>query len=290
MKAATFKKDIVSVIVPVYNEERTIKQCLDSLADQSYKYIEVIVIDDFSSDNTNIVVRRWAENSKLKVKVLINSRHMERGITRNLGAKVSKGKYLLFIDADMQLSKKVVAECINVIRNNHQFKAVIIPEESLGKGFWAQCRSLEKRCYIGDDRIEAARFFETKAFWQVGGWDKKMISGEDWDLTYRIRSHFRIGRISSFILHNENNLTLWKTIKKKYYYASVSGIYLKKYPFRLLDIIFFVIRPSFIKNWRLLFSNPLLGIGVLFLKIMELFAGVAGYLVSKLPNLRLVFF
>lgn len=284
MSAATAKKDIVSVIIPVYNEEQTIQQCLDSLADQSYKDIEVIVVDDFSSDKTSVVVRQWAKKSSLKLKVILNKGHRERGVTRNLGAKLSKGSYLLFIDSDMQISKRAISDCIKLIKSKPEFRAVIIPEESFGVGFWAKCKSLEKRCYIGDDRMEAARFFETKAFWHAGGWDNKMISGEDWDLTHRVRSFFQVGRINSLIFHNEYNLSLWKAIKKKYYYASVSGIYLKKNPLNLLNIIFFVIRPSFIRNWRVISSDPLHGIGMLFLKLMELFAGGAGYLVSRLPN------
>lgn len=289
MRAATVKKDIVSVIIPAYNEEKTIQQCLNSLSGQSYRNIEIVVVDDFSSDKTSEIVKQWAEESQLRFKVVRNKRHRERGVTRNFGAKVSKGNYLLFIDSDMQVSKKVILDCVKLIRSDSKFKAVIIPEESFGKGFWAKCKSLEKRCYIGDDRMEAARFFDTKAFWQVGGWDNRMLSGEDWDLTYRLKSFFQVGRINSLIYHNEYNLTLWKAIKKKYYYAFVSGIYLKKNPLNLINIILFVIRPSFIKNWRLIISDPLHGSGMLFLKIMELFAGGAGYLVSRLLNLPQAF-
>lgn len=285
MKTATTNKNTVSVIIPAYNEELTIKRCLDSLASSDYKNIEIIVADDCSSDKTSLVAERLAQKFKLNLKVIRNKSHKERSRTRNLGAKISIGNYLLFIDSDMRLDKKVISECMRLINTSRIIKAVIIPEKSYGEGFWAECRSLEKQCYIGDDRVEAARFFEKETFWDVGGWDNKMISGEDWDLTRRVRTSFVVGRIHSFIYHNEYHLTLWKTIKKKFYYASVSGIYLEKNPLTLLNVIFFIFKPSFVRNWKLILSDPLHAVGMFSLKVIELFAGGAGYLVSKLPNL-----
>lgn len=284
MKTATGKKDLVSVIIPAFNEQSAITDCLEPLKASVYKKIEVIVVDDCSSDKTGFVAQDFAKKNKLNLKLIRNKTHKERGVTRNLGAKESQGKYLLFIDADMKVGKMVISDCVNLMKRNNFLRAVIIPEQSYGEGFWAKCRALEKRCYQGDDRIEAARFFEEKAFWKVNGWNNKMISGEDWDLTRKIRTYFQIGRISSFIYHNEYHLTLWKAIKKKFYYSSVSGVYLEKNPLTLLSIIFFIFRPAYARNWKILLSDPIHGIGMFFLKFTELVAGAVGFLVSKLPN------
>lgn len=164
-------------------------------------------------------------------------------------------------------------------------KAIIIPEDSFGVGFWSQCKRLEKRCYQGDDKIEASRFFEKNSFWKIGGWDEKMISGEDWDLTRRFREKYLIARIKSKILHDEGKLTFIKIAKKKFYYATKSQVYLKKYPLKITDLIFFIIRPAYIKNWKSLIADPVHLIGLFVLKSIELLAGVAGFLYSKLVNL-----
>src|SRR3989344_5031703 len=223
----------ISVVIPVFNEVNKIESCLKSLSNQSYKNIEVILIDDCSNDQTVSVAEKTGVSLGLNLKIIQLGKHQERGTARNIGAKKSTGDYLLFIDADMKLDKNVIDECRGFIKKS-DIKALIIPEESIGEGFWAKCRQLEKKCYLGDDRIEAARFFEKKAFWNVGGWDEKMVSGEDWALTRRIRSKYRIGRIESSIYHNEYKLTLWRAIKKKFYYASVSGIYLENNPLSIL--------------------------------------------------------
>lgn len=279
----------VSVIIPAFNEYDKISSCLRSLSRQNYKKIEVILVDDCSNDETASIAKKTGTFLKLDLKIIQLNKHQERGIARNSGAKKSTGNYLFFVDVDMKLGKNVIVECISLAQKNHDIKGIIIPEKSFGKGFWAECRMMEKQCYIGDERIEAARFLEKKAFWKIGGWDAKMISGEDWDLTRRIRSRFKIGRIKSVLYHNEQHLTLWKAIKKKFYYGLVSHTYLEKNPLNLPAIIFLILRPSFIKNWKMIISDPLHGMGMLFLKAMELFAGGVGYFVSKLPNLSRVF-
>lgn len=284
MKTATAKTQLVSVVIPAYNEELTIRNCLKSLAEGSYKKIEVILIDDFSNDKTASVAKEIAKKFSLDLIVIRNKIHKERGISRNLGAKTAKGNSILFIDADMQLGKNVIGDCVDLMERYPDAKAIIIPEQSFGEGFWAKCRSLEKRCYLGDDRVEAARFFEKKAFVSVGGWDEKMVSGEDWDLTRRVRNKYGVERIKSFIYHNEYKLNLWKAMKKKYYYASVSGVYIEKTPLNILSIIFFIFRPAYLRNWKLILADPVTSAGMFFLKAAELMAGGLGFLVSKLPN------
>lgn len=284
MKVTNVKVATVSVIIPALNAGKVIEKCLKSIASQDYKNIEVIVIDDFSSDQTSTLVKNLARKFNLTLKIMRNKRRLERSASRNLGAKVSKGDFLLFIDSDMYLSKTVISDCIKVLNVNLLLTAIIIPEKSVGEGFWAKCRGLEKQCYIGDNRLEAARFFKKVEFWKVGGWDEKMISGEDWDITKRVREKYGIGRVKSFIYHHEYRLTLWRAMKKKFYYASVSGIYLEKNPLSLLSVIFFIFRPSFIRNWKLILSRPIYGLGLFYLKFMELSAGVAGFLFARLIN------
>ena len=281
MKSARSKNIKVSVIIPAFNEEKNIENTLKSLAKQSYKKLETILVDDFSTDETSSIAVQKSKKFNLDLKLLWPKKHGERGIARNLGAKKAIGDYLLFIDADMALSKDVIKECCEEVKFNPQIKAIIIPEETFGKGFWVECRKLEKRCYIGDDRIEAARFFEKNAFWKVGGWDEKMVSGEDWDLTTRFRNNYKLGRIKSSLLHNEDGLTLSRTFKKKFYYASVSGIYLKKNPINLLTMIFFIFRPAYIRNWKLILSDPYHAMGMFILKGVELIAGGLGFLYSN---------
>lgn len=273
---------LVSVIIPAYNEEKNIGRCIASIAGQTYflkhqKRIEVVVVNDCSVDQTAAVVKNAGTRVGLKVRVINLKNHQERGVTRNIGAKAAGGYCLLFLDADMEMDKRVVEDCLNAINNKKEnCKGVIIPEESVGEGFWSKCRVLEKRCYVGNDTIEAVRFFDADAFWDVGGWDQAMISGEDWDLTRRLREKYKVGRIKSLIFHHEGKLTLVYTAKKKYYYGTYSLIYWKKNLSNTQDVISLVIRSAFLRNWKLLMLDPFHAVGMLFLKGVEFSAGILG--------------
>lgn len=263
------KKPLVSIVVPTKDSSEFLGKCLASIRNQTYKNIEIIVVDNNSMDNTKEIARKYTK--------LVLNKGPERSSQRNSGAKKSKGKYLLFIDSDMILTPKVVEECVG--KTNKNVKAIIIPEISIGKGFWAKCKTLEKQCYIGDDTIEAARFFDKELFWKVGAWNKDMIAAEDWDLTNRVRELTSIERLNSIIKHNEGTISLIQTIKKKYYYGQRLKPYLEKNKERAKQQ-YKLIRPAYIRNWKLFLKDPIHTIGFVIMKGCEFGAGALGYILK----------
>lgn len=277
------KKPRVSVIIPTKNSIRTIEECLSSLKNQTYPHVEIIVVDNHSTDGTEKVAK------KLATTVLL--RGPERSAQRNFGAKHAKGEYFLFIDSDMKLDPTVVEECVSTITSKPIFHAVIIPEISFGIGFWAECKALERSFYLGVSSLEAARFFNAKTFRKFGGYDEKNTGTEDYALPQQIKAEYSdsaIGRISAFIHHNEGNLPFFHSLRKKFYYAQKLDSYVQnshnsrhfKNQASLLQryMLFF-------KNPRKLFARPLIGMGMLLLKTSEFGAGGLGYVLTKLKLL-----
>lgn len=89
----------ISVIIPVFNVEKYVCQCIDSILKQTFQDIEIIVIDDASTDASyEIVSNKYGNVSK--VKILQNKENLGLGRTRNVGMKEARGKYLYFIDSD----------------------------------------------------------------------------------------------------------------------------------------------------------------------------------------------
>lgn len=89
---------LVSVVVPAYNAERYLDRCLKSLVCQTYCNLEIIIVDDGSTDSTAVLADKWAEKDN-RVKVI----HKQNGglsSARNVGMRVAKGKYIGFVDAD----------------------------------------------------------------------------------------------------------------------------------------------------------------------------------------------
>ncbi len=90
----------VSVIVPVYNTEKYLRRCLDSLVNQTLKDIEIIVVNDCSTDNSRKILDEYQSKYKKMIKVLNNETNKGIGHSRNLGILHSNGEFLSFIDSD----------------------------------------------------------------------------------------------------------------------------------------------------------------------------------------------
>jgi glycosyltransferase involved in cell wall biosynthesis len=264
---------LVSVIVTTRNNEETLQACLESIKAQSYQAVELIVVDNNSTDSTKAIAKRYTDG--------VFNIGPERSAQRNYAVQKSHGQYVLIIDSDMELGADVVRSCVQKVATaGPTVQAVIIPEESFGKGFWAQCKRLERSFYVGIDAIEAARFFDRKLYQQVGGYDETLTGGEDWDLTRRVREYVQIGRIDTFIRHNEGHPHFMHTARKMYYYGLHAAEYFAKNPTRsavtnqsgpLARYKLFFSRPG-----RLLL-NPITGAGMLLLKTTEYAAAGFGY-------------
>lgn len=91
----------ISVIVPVYNTEKYIERCLDSILNQTFKNIEIIIVNDGSEDNSDKIINQWIQrnNSKIKIKY-IKKENGGLSDARNTAIKEATGKYISFIDSD----------------------------------------------------------------------------------------------------------------------------------------------------------------------------------------------
>ena len=100
----------VSIIIPVYNAEKYIKRCLESIKEQRYKdYIEIVLINDGSNDNSEAIIKEYIKNEMSDFNINYYSKKNE-GVakTRNYGIKKAKGDYILFVDCDDYISKETM--------------------------------------------------------------------------------------------------------------------------------------------------------------------------------------
>jgi glycosyltransferase involved in cell wall biosynthesis len=268
---------LVTAIVPTRNSGRTLWACLESLRRQTYEPLELIVVDNGSTDDTVRIAEALGD--------VVSSKGPERSAQRNEGARLASGAYFLFVDSDMVLEPGVVAECVALAAAGTG--AVVIPETSFGEGYWARCKALERSCYVGDELIEAARFFERSVFEACGGFDEELPAGpEDWDLHERVRAGgAEIGRTSALIHHDEGALRLGGLARKKYYYGSAMADYRRKHP-ELARRQLSVVRPAFVRHWRRLAADPVPAAGMVVMKSCEYAAGGAGIALALVRERR----
>jgi len=271
---------LVSVVISTRNSGQRLEACLQTIRAQTYKEIELIIVDRESTDNTTKIASRFTSH--------VFQYGPERSAQRNFGVSKANGKYVLIIDADMELDPEVIEACVEKINSNPNCQALIIPEESFGEGFWARCKNLERSFYHGVDWIEAARFFERTLYNDLGGYNEALVSGEDWDLSSRAAQRTTICRTDKSIYHNEGKLRLLVTLKKKFYYAGKFTKYTAAareetqaaHGAQPTDIV--------LKRFGLFFSDPgklfyrpHVGMGMLFMKICEFGFGAFGYIAAQ---------
>jgi len=207
----------VTVVVPTKNAARTLPRCLESLRAQTYPH-RTVVVDNGSTDGTVEIAGLGAD--------LVLSAGPERSAQRNLGARSWPAEVVGFIDADMIVPPTVVEEAVAAIGAGAG--SVIVPERTVGSGFWVQVRAFERSFYAGSDAIEAARFFKWDVFDRAGGFDEDLTGPEDRDLSESARSLAPVARVTAVIDHDEGSISYWEACRKKAYYAEGVRRYVAK--------------------------------------------------------------
>jgi len=265
---------LVSVLVTTKNEEKNIESCLQSIKNQTFKNIELIVVDNFSIDKTAELSKKYGAKVYLKGN--------ERSAQRNYGVQVAQGKYLIYLDADMILSPAVIEECVTKCERDN-IEALYVPERIVGDGLWIKVRDFERSFYTGTV-IDAVRFVQRDLFLQVGGFDETLVGPEDWDFDRRIRKIGRIGVAITPLYHNEGRFSINRYLKKKVYYIEGIQKYLikwgsndleteKQVGFRYRLVGVFIEKGK----WKKLMLHPLLTCGMYLLR----FQVALGYFLNR---------
>lgn len=271
------EKGYVSVIVPTYNAEKLISRCLSSIRNQSYKKVEIILVDQSSPDKTVTLAKKYADKIILREKPQFYSPPAK---SRNMGAAEAKGEYLMNIDADMELPTDLIKHCVEKISLENA-SALVIHEQDIGLNFWARCRALEKDIMRKDPYMEAARFVRRDVFDAVGGYDSDLGSGEDWDIHARIKNHGTIAYSDIPLKHHTGKKHLFENAQKMVSYGRTFDKYVKKHPV-LSKKQLTPFRPMYLRNWKMLARRPILAGGLFILKFSEFSSAFVGLIYTKL--------
>lgn len=252
----------VTVIIPTFNSAETLEECLKSIENQTYRQIEVVVVDNYSEDKTVDIARKY------RAKVILQKTGMSEA--RNVGIKNSSGEIIFSVDSDMKLREEVIEKGVKKIEEGYD--AVIIPEISVGKGFWSGVKGLKKLLHLGDTLFESPRMFRRESLERINYYDPKLLDGEDYDVHIRFKeAGFKICYISAIIEHMEGKLTLLEWLQEKYKYGKTTESFKTKHPEwyqkkgkkRLPSI--------FLRNWRKLLKFPHFAFGLVFFKVIAVF-------------------
>lgn len=185
----------VSVIIPVYNGEQTIKRALDSVFAQTFADIEVIVVDDASLDRTVGLVTQYADD---RLKLIRSAENRGAGAARNKGIAAAKGRWVAFLDSDDAWMPNKLARQIQLLDRSSKPVAACATGyiiEKNGRRFAVELKLTPQRfhndiifgCTISPG---STLVVERYVFEEIGGFDENFRRLEDWDWLLRFSRRF----------------------------------------------------------------------------------------------------
>ena len=190
----------VSVIIPTYNRANLIKRAITSVARQTFKDLEIIVIDDGSEDDTDKIVQNIAD-SRISYKKIDHS-----GVSRarNEGIELSRGRWIAFIDSDDEWLDTKIEKQLKYLENHPQYPACHTDEIWIKDGVRINQGKKHKKyagnffspslkmCLISPSSV----IIQRDIFTEIGGFDESFNYVEDYELWLRLTSKYEIGYIN----------------------------------------------------------------------------------------------
>ncbi len=213
-------KTAVSVIIPVYNGERTLQKCLNSVLNQTYKNYEIIVVDNNSTDKTKDIIKEFQSKNK-KVKYLFEPKR-GRAIARNLGIRNVKSSIIVMTDADCivpedwigELTKPIIHEKESVVRGVERDLIKNYWSKNIQKSNWKFLKRNIKGKYIND--IDTKNFAIRSSLIKKLMFDSNLETLEDFDLYLRLKKITKI-RFKPSVRVGHNHKSSFASVTKIYF-------------------------------------------------------------------------
>ncbi|MBZ9625181.1 glycosyltransferase family 2 protein [Clostridium sp. FP2] len=173
---------IVSVIIPFYNQGYFLEECIESVNKQTYKYIEIIIVNDGSDDENSIKVFEKIKIKYPNIKIM-SIQNSGVSTARNTGIMSSTGEYILPLDADDKIESTYIEKCVDVLNRNREVHVVYCIGKCFGfkKGIFV-LDDFSKLKMLSENLVFCTALYRKKDFDQTCGYNPNMIYGyEDWD-------------------------------------------------------------------------------------------------------------
>jgi len=177
---------MLSFVTPNYNDGNTIERQVDSIMDQDYKYIEQIIVDDGSTDDSKEVLEKLQKKYPDRLKVIFLKQNQGACEARNIGAEEATGKYLSFLPADAKLYPGVARIWVETLEENPEYDFMYggykFTDEEYNEIFNYMGDHFDPYFLKVSNYIDGSYPLKKELFDKMGGWDPAIKSLQDWDL------------------------------------------------------------------------------------------------------------
>lgn len=185
---------LISVVVPVYNRARLVERTLRSVKAQTHRPVELIIVDNGSTDDSQNICRQFAEaesSGDIQVKVLTELRK-GASAARNCGLAVAQGEYISFFDSDDEMSPEFLSDAAEAFSENPAAQLAAGATKIVDDAISCEHRRVflytsDVRAQILTGQLSTQSFVVSKSFAQgIGGWDETLMRWNDWEFGLRI--------------------------------------------------------------------------------------------------------
>jgi glycosyltransferase involved in cell wall biosynthesis len=245
------REPLVSIIIPAYNCENTISKCLDSLLNLDHPNVEIIIIDDGSTDSTGDILKRYANIR------IIKSENSGPSRARNIGTREAKGEFIAFTDADCIVAKDWLIELFKGFQDERTAgvggdQQSPDDETSFGRNiqdFMKVMGFVSDYMKTGDKFIKTKHnptcnvMYRKKALIEAGLFDEKLWPGEDVDIDLKIsRLGYDLYFTPGAVVRHYRPQTKQSFSRMMRRYGWAQGYLVRKYgPFRFIHYVPFII-------------------------------------------------
>jgi glycosyltransferase involved in cell wall biosynthesis len=190
---------LVSIIIPCYNVELYILECLDSVFNQTYSNIEIICIDNNSNDKTVQIIKAYLETKESKLQLLFEEKK-GASAARNKGLSVAKGEWVQFLDADDLIEPQKVEHQISLTYSNPKIDFVVssfykLTTTGAKKQILLKNTDAFKGLFVSNLGITSSNLFYKKSIMNIGGWDESLKSSQESSLMFKL---LKLGAVVEF--------------------------------------------------------------------------------------------
>ena len=210
------KKDLITVYITNYNYGNYIDQCVQSILAQTYKDIEVIIIDDGSNDNSKENLEKYEKNKKIKI---IYQKNKGLNITNNIAIKVSTGRYIIRVDADDWLRRDAISSLYKEIKKDKKIAMVFSNYFEVSSSGEIQNEfkryNFDKVKILDKPAHGACSLIDKKKLLMVGGYNENLNCQDGYDIWFKFISKYKIKHINkSLFFYRQHPKSLSKNKKK----------------------------------------------------------------------------
>lgn len=198
-------KSLVSVIIPTYNRAKLLLRAINSVLNQTYNNLELLVVDDASTDKTKEIVKKMMEKDK-RIKYIRHKKNRGGSTARNTGIKKSSGKYIALLDDDDEWLPKKIEKQVNKLNNlSSDWGGVYchyylkLPNEKIEKKINKEGNLMEDLLMLNLSVGSSILMFRKNCLINLGGFDESFQRHQDWELLIRFFKKYKLAVVKDIL-------------------------------------------------------------------------------------------